>query len=589
MKNLFYPLSLLIGVLLVLFLQYSFQPYFFYIEQSQLFLWDSAYFLGHLSLPGGFSGWLSESVIQYYSYPFVGALCTGLWVTATALLAGSLLKRISGTSLMAMMGWIPALSLLLVAIDFNYLQAGNVAFLLCLLAASLYVRIPTFSYRLLAGILLLPLLAWWGSSVYMLFAVMAFLYEILLPQSSKQRLSSVSLLVVAALLATYFYQSCMVDTWGKAISPSSYYISKLIPGKIIYASWVSLLLLVGLAGLVSRKEGMMTGKRRTIAWVVELAFVLAFAYMGLMKFADKKSMRFMELDYYSRTGQWEKIEQACQGKLTNYLYMSILSRALAEEGKLIDELFQYDIRSERALAISWNSTENVSVLLSDLYFTCGNTALAQRMAFEGDVSAHGAHNVRMIQRLVQTNLVFGAYPIAEKYIALLEKSPIYKKWATPYRRFLNNDKLVEEDPLLGEKRALLFTPGDSNEVFISGGDFVQAVAEPLLANPDKARTAFEYLAGFYLLSRDMSSFISFVNQFKETSLLSPMPRAVQEGILIAYEGNPEKWKDYQLDDNIKSQFEEFRKQVLSNRNNQGLPGLLHRSFGNTYWYYLMFK
>ena len=307
MKNLFYPLSLLIGVLLVLFLQYSFQPYFFYIEQSQLFLWDSAYFLGHLSLPGGFSGWLSESVIQYYSYPFVGALCTGLWVTATALLAGSLLKRISGTSLMAMMGWIPALSLLLVAIDFNYLQAGNVAFLLCLLAASLYVRIPTFSYRLLAGILLLPLLAWWGSSVYMLFAVMAFLYEILLPQSSKQRLSSVSLLVVAALLATYFYQSCMVDTWGKAISPSSYYISKLIPGKIIYASWVSLLLLVGLAGLVSRKESMMTGKRRTIAWVVELAFVLAFAYMGLMKFADKKSMRFMELDYYSRTGQWEKM------------------------------------------------------------------------------------------------------------------------------------------------------------------------------------------------------------------------------------------------------------------------------------------
>lgn len=171
----------------------------------------------------------------------------------------------------------------------------------------------------------------------------------------------------------------------------------------------------------------------------------------------------------------------------------------------------------------------------------------------------------------------------------MEKSPVYKKWATPYRRFLNNDKLVEEDPLLGEKRALLFTPGDSNEVFISGGDFVQAVAEPLLANPDKARTAFEYLAGFYLLSRDMSSFISFVNQFKETSLLSPMPRAVQEGILIAYEGNPEKWKEYQLDDNIKSQFEEFRKQVLSNRNNQGLPGLLHRSFGNTYWYYLMFK
>ncbi len=48
MKNLFYPLSLLIGVLLVSFLQYSFQPYFFYIEQSQLF------FMGLRLLPWTF-------------------------------------------------------------------------------------------------------------------------------------------------------------------------------------------------------------------------------------------------------------------------------------------------------------------------------------------------------------------------------------------------------------------------------------------------------------------------------------------------------------------------------------------------------
>lgn len=589
MKNLFYPFSMLIGILLVVFLQYSFQFYFFYIEQSQLFLWDSAYFLESLALPGGLSRWLSESVIQFYAYPYIGALSTGLWVTAVALLTGNLLEKISGASWMAMLGWFPAISLLLISVDFNYYQSGIVAFLLSLLAASLYVRIPVFLIRLSVGIVMLPLLAWWGGTVYILFAVMSLLYELSCQQSMKQKAASAGMLVVAAIIAIYFYHSCLVDTWAKTISPSFYFVSKLKPGKMIYVSWGSLLFLVGLAGLINYKKYVIAGKKQTMTWFVVSFFVLMAIYMGLMKYVDKKSLRFMELDYYSRTGQWNSIEQACQGKLTNFLYMSILCRALAEEGKLIDELFRYDIRSERALAISWNSTENVSVLLSDLYFTCGNMALAQRMAFEGDVSAHGAHNVRMIQRLVQTNLIFGAYPVAEKYISLLEKSPVYKNWATPYRRFLNNDKLVDEDPLLGQKRALLFTPGETDEVFISGGDFLQAVAEPLLANPDKARTAFEYLASFYLLSKDMPNFISLVNQFKDKPFMSPLPPTIQEGILVAYERDPEKWEEYSLDKNIKSRFAAFRKQVLANRNNQGLPGLLHRSFGNSYWYYLMFK
>ena len=589
MKNLFYPFSVLIGILLVIFLQYVYQPYFFYIEQSQLFLWDYSYFYEHLSLLGGLSKWLSEGIIQYYAFPYVGALCTGLWVTAVALISGNLLKKVSGSSLMSMYGWIPAITLLLIVLDFNYFQSGNIALLLSLFAAYLYVNISNSSYRLSVGILISILLAWWGGPVYMLFTLIAFLYELIKEQRTRQKYMSISLLITAFFIATYLYQSCLVGNWSKALLPSFYYISKLDPGTMIYAPWGCLLFLFLIACLINRKRRIISDKKQITIWIAEFVFILSIAYLGLAKFSDRKSLKYMELDYYSRTEQWDKIKQTCQGKLTNYLYMSILCRALAEEGNLIDELFHYDIRSERALAISWNSTENISILLSDLYFTCGNIALAQRMAFEGDVSAHGTHNVRMLQRLIQTNLIFGAYPIAEKYIALLEKSPIYKKWATPYRSFLNNDQKVIQDPLLGKKKELLFNPGDSNEVFISGGDFVQAIAEPILANPEKAKIAFQYLASFYLLSRDMSNFLSLVNQFKTVTWLSSLPRTIQEGILIANEGHPDRWEDYPLDNNIKAQYLEFRKQVLSNQNNQGLRGLLNRSYGNTYWYYLMFK
>ena len=132
--------------------------------------------------------------------------------------------------------------------------------------------------------------------------------------------------------------------------------------------------------------------------------------------------RYMELDYYSRTGQWDKIQNNCKGKLTNYLYMNILARSLSEQGRLVDDLLKYQIRNELGLAVEYNKTEDIAVLLSDIYFTAGNIALSQRLAFEGCACARGNFNVRLLQRLVQTNIIYGEYKVAEKYIGLLFKN-----------------------------------------------------------------------------------------------------------------------------------------------------------------------
>lgn len=48
----------------------------------------------------------------------------------------------------------------------------------------------------------------------------------------------------------------------------------------------------------------------------------------------------------------------------------------------------------------------------------------------------GYGNPRMLKRLVQTNLIYGAYPVAEKYIRILENTFYYKDWAKSQRKFL---------------------------------------------------------------------------------------------------------------------------------------------------------
>ena len=102
--------------------------------------------------------------------------------------------------------------------------------------------------------------------------------------------------------------------------------------------------------------------------------------------------------------------------------MNYLNMALAREGMLGDQMFAFDQREPRSLMVNWNKTAEVSALLSDVYFAIGDIASAQEMAFEGNVAVHGYGSPRMLMRLVQTNLIYGAYPVAEN---------IFRCWNIP--------------------------------------------------------------------------------------------------------------------------------------------------------------
>lgn len=101
--------------------------------------------------------------------------------------------------------------------------------------------------------------------------------------------------------------------------------------------------------------------------------------------------------------------------------MCHLNMALANKGELSDKMFNFDQRGPQGLLVQWNKSENISCMLSDIYFTMGATASSQEMAFEGYVSAMEDGNPRMLKRLVQTNLIYGTYPVAENISQYLRK------------------------------------------------------------------------------------------------------------------------------------------------------------------------
>lgn len=316
------------------------------------------------------------------------------------------------SSVWAMAGWLPVLAQVWMLTDFNYTFQGTVSLWMAVGAMWLCMQLRQERIRLLAELVSGLALVWLAGPAALLFALWVLIYEA--GTLSRRKWLAVCPLLAAVALSGGLWKVGIIPEARFAFLPDAYYHHLLKPGRVILYAWIGVCVLTGIAWLVRKKNWVFpTVRSRWIAAVVLCGLAVAYFYGGIMHWGNLKMRRYMMLDYYSRTGQWQKIEENCRGKLTNFLYMNLLARALAEKGELAEKMFEYDFKGELALAVNWNRTEDVSVLLSDIYFTAGNIALSQRLAFEGNSCARGNYNPRLLQRLVQTNLIYGEYAVAE--------------------------------------------------------------------------------------------------------------------------------------------------------------------------------
>lgn len=567
----------------VCFLQMCFEYHFYYIEQSQLFLFSEAYIRNKLLLPGGFSMLVAEFLVQFFIRPYVGALVTAVLLTGVGVCTAGIVKRIAPVSGLFILYVLPMLALLFMHFDFNYRVQGTVCYLMMMALLCGYMRIRNDLFRLVAGCVLVPVLFWLAGSITVLFAGMVCLFEGL-RKTPKWYISLIGVAEVLLLGVGTVYFSLMGE-YRWVFGPDLYYHYTLHPKEIIYYSWICLPLVFLIAFFVRNKNSL-SGKKlfAGISCIAQLAMIAAVLWWGMPKYSDAKTLKLKKLDYFARTEQWDKTIEECKGKLTNFLYMCHLNMALANKGELSDKMFNFDQRGPQGLLVQWNKSENISCMLSDIYFTMGATASSQEMAFEGYVSAMEDGNPRMLKRLVQTNLIYGTYPVAEKYISILEKTYAYRDWAQSQRKYLYNDEVVESDPILGTRRRML--PDRNSLAMIKGlaGDLAL-----FLEKGPANSAALQYLGAMYLLAKDLEGFKALVEKYYGTEFLPVLPVHFQEAVIVMSEKEPDYWKRFNVSETIVARFTDYKKQVLANRNNSAIAGLLNRSYGNTYWFYFMFK
>ena len=546
-----------------------------------MFLPTADYVTSRILVPGGFTDLAGEFLIQYFMYPYVGAIITTLLLTVITLTINAVLSNINKEYNWLIPACIPSLFLLFLHFDFNYEIAGTVAFLLMLVVLWGSLAFKNDLYRLVYNLMAVFLLFWLCGSVFVLYTVLVVLYEFIL--AKKYRLWSLLFVILVLTLGVLSLRLAWVGEYRLIFLPDIFYHAKLQPQNLIYFSWIALILLYIAAffikPIINKKTAIML-----VPLIGSLVIVLLITYWGVQEYGDQKALHVKKLDYLARTKQWDAIMKESEGELKNYLYLSYLNLALAEKGILAERMFLYDQRGVDGLFLKWNKTFSISILLSDIYFAIGNIAIAQEMAFEANVCALGGGNPRMIKRLIETNLIYGEYEVAEKYIRLLEETVYYKKWASEQRRFLYNDEAVENDSLLGEKRRGLLP--DSYLANMLGGDKdLLNMAEHYPTN----KAPIEFYGSLILLAKDLPEFKKLLDTYYNTEVLPVLPHGFQEAVIILAENNPEEWLKYGVSQSVIERFGQYRKTILANKNNQALPRLVAHEFGNTYWYYFMFK
>lgn len=580
MKNI---ILAIIGMVTFLFLQLINGYHFFYIEQTQLFQTTSFYFFNLISHPGGLIEYISYFLVQFFNVPFLGAFISSILLVLIYLASSKLLYKATNHKLFFVVPASLYSVYLLSFFDINIFYQHIISFLLCIWLLMPIVALHNKFVKNILVFVLIPLVFWFAGSVSLLFAIAFGLNEIIYNKKSCNRFFWLLFPLWAVVVAWLSYRFSFIGNLKNALLPNMYYQDMLKPSFLIYVPWILLLFWMEVFALLP--EINIYGRKRNWIIVSQCLIIVFLLGAGITKFGDRPSYLVKKLDYYARMEQWDKIISVSKkAVIHNFLHLNYLNLALAEKGLLLDKMFLFNQKGAYSLSIPNQKKNFISAVSSDINFCAGNIATAQQYAFEGYETSSGGGSGRLLKRMVQTNLIFSEYKVAEKYISLLENTFFYRKWALAHRKFLYNDSLCLQDSLFGSKIKCL--PNAGSRYYTTGGPETLNLLTTI--NADN-KTAQEYFFAYLLLTKNLKLFLNyFLKNNADGNLTAPMPEYLQQAIMMCYETQPKKWDELAISEKNVQSYRNYRLTYFQNERNPKLQEIMQQSFGKTYWYYFQF-
>ena len=571
---------LFVTLLLFTLLQTQYNFYFYYIEQFQLFPFTFDFFLKEILQPGGFISYMEGFLKQFYILPFCGSLSTTFFLLLGCLLTQSILKKLFLVT-SPFIAAIPMCIQLMLSLNTNYYLQGLLAFLCMLGCFSLFLSITRPVFRLVAA-LVLPFFLFWIAGAVMTLLVVGILLWLLFQKPSSAYWCAGSLLVGILIISLAIHTSWQSSV-QMFVTPFLYSYPE---GEIPYLNWSWYLFPITLL-LARLLKGKMPASRRAISSMLILQFlVIGIAFWGICRKVQKTDpvlFANMEQDYYLRNRQWNAIISSFSSQAYNTQTLNILNLALSRTHQLDERLFRYPQRGGETLIAAWDEQLPNALAQADLHYLLGNIGLAQKYAYEGYIISYSG-NPRLLKCLIETNLIFGYYPVAEKYMDILGQTLFYKDWVNAHRPYLYNDSLLVANAEYGAKRKAL----SNHQEQVVSLDFIRSLEYLAVNNPSEPEP-MHYLTLYHMLNKDLYAFEALYNQYYHTKTWPDLTTRQQEAVIVWNEDKPELWIEKGISLKTEQRFLDYKDQMLHSGPYTDPRKQLAASFGDTYWYYLFFN
>lgn len=231
---------------------------------------------------------------------------------------------------------------------------------------------------------------------------------------------------------------------------------------------------------------------------------------------------YMQMSNSARQGEWDDIIDVAQqhSPMTNLLCQNILNMALAEKHTLGNALLDQPCQDIRSIYVDDITSEKIAAHLSDIYYSMGHIAQAQRYAFEANEKM-GNLSPRMLQTLIKTNILYGNYAVAKKYLRWLKKTIFYHEWASQYSALLDSPSRIKQDDALASKSQCIFPQNRFSGIYGLDDDLLH-IARHTKGTP-QCLTTLNYLASLYILAGYEKQFLLMYDEFHTVLQQSNQP------------------------------------------------------------------
>ena len=563
-------MTVLTGIVLYGFFAFKYPYHLHFQEQYQLFESTWSYFAGVAWLPGGLADWVGRLVTQFFYYAPVGALLMAVLLCGVQLLTFAIGPE--KNLFTYAVSFVPSFLLVAFYCDENALVGGIVAIVLSLAGAALSHLVRNDILRHILEAVLVPLLYLACGGLALVFLLITAVCEV--KRTGARSVPVLFCMVVLAVLCPIVASRLFpypLERLAFGVHYSRYH--NMLPGLL----WLSALSVV-FAALVSCFR---LFRKSTVpgwgAWVV----VAVSGAVLVLRLADFSKEEWMRYDFMVRMEMWNRIMMSADRRNPdNPKTVSCLNLALAKTGRMPDSQFSYYQNGPEGLLPSFVGDYTNPVSTGEIFWHLGMVNTAQRYAFEAQEAIPDFQkSARCYQRLAQTNIVNGDWPVARKYLKALQHARFYRKWASETLALMDSGDIFERRPELERARDFRLTEHD----FLFSETEMDSMLGLLHVEHPSNTMALDYLMAWSLLRKDLDRFVECISLVNAPA----MPKAYQEALLLRWVLTHEDFNG--LPPYLSPVYAQRITRFISDYQAKKPEAQMRKEYGDTYWFYYYYR